>query len=172
MKKIIAFILALVMCLPLCACSPESEETNKTTRIFKSNFDQYFDVDVWAHDINETTKGSGIWKEYVDTCTLTISIKPKMEMRIEGELGVEFAVGPFQWFYTSNSSYFETDADGEKIKKKRSGKNDDYIVKVNLYGDGSATINLSCVRESVLSNLDNLPYADIYNVYGSGSVIY
>lgn len=168
MKKYIALFLLIISVMTLSACSGTSE-TIETIDIGDENFSRYFDIEVYVHDINETTTGSGIWTQYKDTCTLTISITPKKNLIVNGDLGVEFLVSPRFWFQDYPSSYFEKDSSGEYLTKYSNGKFS-YIAKLELSSDGTAKANITCKAQEVVSKLNDMPTAEVYNVFGSGTI--
>ena len=163
MKKFLLAILVVVFVFSLTSCS------QNTVKITDENFENYFDVEVLVQDVNETTTGSGIWTQYKDTCILTISISPKKSVIVEDQVGVEFLVGPSKWFESRKSSYFEKDSDGEYLTEYDDG-GFKYIAKIELASDGTATVNLNCKYQGVTSYLDDLPDAEIYNIFGGGQI--
>ena len=163
MKKWLFLTVTIVILLTLTSCS------QNTVEITDENFKNYFNVEVWVHDVNETTTGSGIWTQYKDTCVLTISISPKKSVTVDGEIGVEFLVGPSKWFESRKSSHFEKDSNDKYLTKYDNG-GFKYIAKIELKSDGCATVNLTCKYQGVTSLLDDLPDAEIYNIFGGGQI--
>jgi len=116
MKKALSLILALVMCLSLCACGSKSDclDTEVDESYFKEGFDEYFSVNYTVADYGKTG-------EYGAKMKVRVKITPKTDERgryIEPtEDSMQIAVGlgnswkvdddEIQLVYFEDGNYYE-----------------------------------------------------------------
>lgn len=122
MKRVVSFVLMLVICLSLCACG------NRGTELTTSNYDEYFDLNVQHADFNEQ-KGTSY-----RTCDGTILIG------LEAKAGVDVAVDSVSVKITLDSPWSFGGSTSKTVSLERDGSGDVWFAQ------------LDCSAKSILVN--------------------
>lgn len=122
MKRVVSFVLMLVICLSLCACG------NRGTELTTSNYDEYFDLNVQYADFNEQ-KGTSY-----RTCDGTILIG------LEAKAGVDVAVDSVSVKITLDSPWSFGGSTSKTVSLERDGSGDVWFAQ------------LDCSAKSILVN--------------------
>ena len=89
MKKAVALILSIALLFSLVGCSDTvSNEKEKTSQpqeiqVTSENFGNYFNLNIYAKDFNETKSYVFGMYDYKSTCNLVISVTPRSDFEVK-----------------------------------------------------------------------------------------
>jgi len=136
MKKALSLILALVLCLSLCACGTAGSEFNNQTEtttvapqtvvLTTDNFYQYFDVE-YSIDVTES---DDVWRNgslqgFIATATATVKIIPKFSGTwSDFKAEISWHVSDYVWGFWAGVSPYNSqctieqpdEEDGERVE--------------------------------------------------------
>ena len=160
MKRIVVFILALCLCVGLCACSKSSEETSETTEevlLTAENFYDYFIVEKSVEDFStERCSFDMAGLCYDATANVVVSIDKRSEFEIEN-VSVTFEVGMHEESisstdWTEETITIEIPVSGHQ-KKSVSLETNEPIIDYSMKGDISkpiAKITIKSISGSII----------------------
>ena len=137
MRKLSMLLVGVILITLCCSGCAMSEVT-----ITKDNFNDYFNVNVYADNFYETSSRVLGMNNYKSTCNLNISITPKSRVKVEN-LDVTFRLS-FNW---------------DIYDKNITTENYTRYLKVSIPSNGEYKTVLNCSEQGGLSMASMLPNA-------------
>lgn len=164
MKRFIQILIIFILLIIPTSCSHKN--------ITKENFSEYFIINQRVYDkYQEKNYINDFTVQYTTTCTLSIEITPRDNIKVNKNMIVYLSVYPAKWFITTPLDYFKTDDNSEKSQYMDDNNFIHYIVHSKFNKDGTIKLDIPCksvqtlqTNETYFSDTEWLPSAEIYDV--------
>ena len=164
MKKYILIIFTIIFIIIPTGCSRK--------HITKENFSEYFIINQRVYDkYQEKNYINDFTTQHTTTCTLSIEIIPKSNIRANKNAVVYLSVYPAKWFIETPLNYFKLDDNGKKSEFIDKDNFIHYIVQSEFNKEGTIKLDIPCKSVKTLQTFETyfsdtgwLPSAEIYDV--------
>lgn len=164
MKKYILILCIIIFIIIPAGCNHKN--------ITKENFSEYFNINQRVYDkYQEKNYINDFTVQYTTTCTFSIEIIPKDDIKLKSNVVVYLSVYPAKWFLATPLNYFKLDNNGNKSEYMDNNNFIHYIVHSTFNKDGIIKLDIPCksvqtlnTSETYFSDTEWLPSAEIYDV--------